>query len=89
MEFSIRLLTSEPMIAMGVVALIPVVLILALTRNVRRLIAGLLGFAAGYVTLGTHLAHAFAENARKRGACPDAGWSGPGVAKEMGNRGLE
>ena len=84
MEFSIRLLTSEPMIMMGVLALIPVVLILALTRNVRRLIVGLVGFAAGYVALGTHLAYELAANARQRGACTDAGSMGPGAGGLLG-----
>jgi hypothetical protein len=68
----------------GMMALIPVVIILALTRNGLRLLVGLVGYAAGYVLLGTRFAHQFAEDALRRGACPDAGWLGPAAGGLLG-----
>jgi hypothetical protein len=68
----------------GMMALIPVVIILALTRNGLRLLVGLTGFAIGYVMLGTRFACQFAEDALRRGACPDAGWLGPAAGGLLG-----
>jgi hypothetical protein len=69
---------------LGMMALISVVIILGLTRSGLRLLAGLIGFAIGYVMLGTRLAHQFAEDALRRGACPDAGWLGPAAGGLLG-----
>jgi hypothetical protein len=68
----------------GMMALVPVVIVLALTRNGLRLLVGLIGFAAGYVLLGTHLAYKFVEDAQRHGECPDAGWAGPAAGGLLG-----
>jgi hypothetical protein len=73
------------MIFFGMIAMLLVVVALAFLRNRWRLVAGVGGGLLGYVLFGTRLAYEFADDARRRGACPDAGWAGPAAGLLRGS----
>jgi hypothetical protein len=76
-RFETDVLFADPMIMFGVMALVLVVAIVAPFRNRWRVLSVVVGGVAGYLILGTALAYQLADDALRRGACPDAGWFGP------------
>ena len=84
MEFDVRILLFGPILMFGVMTMVLIAVVLALTRNRWRLCVGLLGAVTGYIALGTKYARELAADACRRGACPDAGWFGPSKGAIVG-----
>lgn len=84
MAIDFNFLFAAPVLMLGFVFAALAAILLALTFDRRRLVAGMIGFAAGYLALGTLLADVFGADAVRRGVCGDAAWGGPGAGGLLG-----